>query len=155
MLTTRNYDLVEIAHTIWSQVLGEELTATPDQPTTVESGVTCLVPFDGAWEGALVLRCPSSLAAALTAKMFASDREPSQDDIRDALGELTNMLAGNVRALLPQPCRIGLPIVAFGNDYDVRIVGARPETSVGFRCRDLPVCVSLLHKLDSPTGESS
>ena len=33
------------------------------------------------------------------------------DDVVDAVGELVNMIGGNVKSLMPAPCTLGLPMV--------------------------------------------
>ena len=56
--------------------------------------------------------------------MFAADPGSlSADEVSDALGELTNMVAGNVKALLPESCAISLPTVALGTNYKINVVG--------------------------------
>lgn len=146
--------IIEIAKSIWSSLLKEELSHTPDPSQTQAPGVTGIISFEGAWNGALMLQCDSSLAMTLTANMFGVEVDPKSDEIRDAVGELTNMLAGNVSAILPQPCHIGLPVVAFGSDYEVQIIGANIETTVGFVCEELPMTVTLLGQAGPATKES-
>jgi chemotaxis protein CheX len=66
--------------------------------------------------------------------------------VRDALGELTNMVAGNVKAMLPQPSAISLPTVAFGRHYDITVVGTRLVASVSFTSETHPFVVSLVQR---------
>ena len=41
----------------------------------------------------------------------------------DALGELANMIGGNLKALLPSNVGLSLPSIVRGNDYVVRLRG--------------------------------
>lgn len=62
------------------------------------------------------VRLPGRLAHALAVRMFASDA-PTADDLLDAVGELTNILGGNVKALLftrSAPARLSLPSATLG-----------------------------------------
>jgi hypothetical protein len=66
------------------------------------------------------VRLPGRLAHALAVRMFASD-SPSADDLLDAVGELTNILGGNVKALLftrSAPGRLSLPSAVLGRPGD-------------------------------------
>ena len=70
--------------------------------------------------------------------------ELGDEDLRDALGELTNMVGGNIKTLLPGSEFISLPTVIEGSDYGVArldsdIVARAQATSEG-----LPLQVVLL-----------
>ena len=70
----------------------------------------------------------------MTAILFdRAEREVSLDDVRDALGEITNMIGGNVKALLPTPSRLSLPTVVEGADYAVTVPRTKPAGVVSFR----------------------
>jgi len=45
--------------------------------------------------------------------------------VRDALGELANMLAGNLKSVLPSGVVLSMPSVIEGSDYSLRICGKR------------------------------
>jgi chemotaxis protein CheX len=104
------------------------------------------VQVEGAWDGAVVLACPQELATKLAAAMFDSAGEPSPSDVQDALGEITNMLAGNIKALLPHPSRITLPVVAFGSDYQLAMLGTHIRAEVTFSSQGESFVVSVLQQ---------
>jgi hypothetical protein len=45
------------------------------------------------------------------------------DDVRDGLGELTNVIAGNLKPLLPSGVSLSIPSVVEGRDYALRLCG--------------------------------
>ncbi len=45
------------------------------------------------------------------------------DDVRDALGELANMLAGNLKSVWPHGIDLSMPSVVEGTDYSLRVCG--------------------------------
>jgi hypothetical protein len=70
---------------------------------------------DGSLLGVQV-RIAGRLAHALARRMFASD-DPTTGDLLDAVGELANILGGNVKALLftlSGPARLSLPSAVLG-----------------------------------------
>ena len=150
MNTVTDDDLQSISETIWGTLFTSTLERATVPGPEVHREVTGLVHIDGAWQGALMLRCSTALAAMVTAAMFESVGEPPEEDVRDAVGELTNMMAGNVKALLPEPCAISLPSVALGADYAVRVMGAEPVAEVAFACGGEPLSVTLLHNTRAP-----
>ena len=76
----------------------------PEPPTGSRIFIT------GAWDGSVSLNCTEALARRVASGMFgeAPDRV-SPEDIQDALGELANIIGGNIKPLFPAPNRLSLP----------------------------------------------
>jgi chemotaxis protein CheX len=112
-------DLKAVVAQIWSAYLDVDGTgsikALPG--TGPRAPVTAAVPMNGAFTGHLAL-ATSTRAASLVASLMLELDLPSvhDDDVVDAVGELANIIAGNVKALLPQPTVSGLPAVTLDGD---------------------------------------
>lgn len=143
---TIEVDIEEIIGIIWTSLSDLPLKRVDHAQLAEEPAVTGFVSIDGAWDGAVMVRCPMTLATSLTTAMFRATSPPSFDDVRDALGELTNMVAGNVKALLPSPCNLSLPAVALGTDYALSVLGTTSLARVSFMCDDSPLVVTLLQR---------
>jgi CheY-specific phosphatase CheX len=87
-----------------------------------------------------------ALARALADQMFQTNEPLTLDEVRDALGEFTNMIAGNVKALFPGPSRISLPAVAAGSDYRFDVVDGSALTTVSFSSDGQPLRVTLFQR---------
>jgi chemotaxis protein CheX len=108
-------DLVRMAQDVWSQVLQAEAVPAEGEPSAVATGC---IQITGAWKGAVVLTVEAGLPQAAAAIMFQIEAAAVGDgDARDALGELTNMLGGHVKAMLPGPSQLALPAVLPGADH--------------------------------------
>jgi chemotaxis protein CheX len=142
-------DIETITRDIWRALLDLPFESG-GTPAAGAGLVTGLVHVQGGWNGAVMLQCPRPLATALAAAMFRGGDEPDEEEVRDALGELTNMVAGNVKALLPPPCSISLPTVALGSDYEVSVVGTLPDVAVTFTSGTHPLTVTLLGAAPAP-----
>lgn len=57
-----------------------------------------------------MIECSESFARWAASRMFDAEVS-SRQDVGDALGELTNMVGGNLKALLPGPNRLSIPDV--------------------------------------------
>ena len=123
----------EITASIWETLFPLPLERGEPGIEVPEPTVTGCVTIEGAWSGAVMLVCDRELASTLAGELFQST-EPQPAEVRDTVGELTNMLAGNIKALLPEPSRISLPAVAVGGDYDLSVVGTTELLTVPFRC---------------------
>ena len=109
-----NSKLNEITEKVWSMMLGFRLEPMPFDVKRAESEPLVLgqVVISGAWRGAVTLGCSSALARRAAAAMFGKlPADAEAGEIRDALGELTNMVGGNFKTLLRGDCRLSVPNV--------------------------------------------
>ncbi len=140
-------EIRQVAEMVWDSVLGAPLVRTPEIPPPPPRVVSGWVHFTGAFEGAVAIECSAEFARSAAATMFGVEEgSATPSDMQDAMGELTNMTGGNVKALLPEGCRLSLPTVVEGTDYSARVPGSELLTSVGFKCQGSPVVVRLLRK---------
>ena len=137
-------DIATIADTIWEALFESTIVVGGDGGLGKESQVTGLVQLSGTFQGAVMIQCPEALGSELTAAMLQGAQAPGAGDMVDALGELTNMFAGNIKALLPKPSSISLPTVAFGSDYEIDVVGTSVRARVSLLCDGRPFVVTLL-----------
>jgi chemotaxis protein CheX len=56
------------------------------------------------------------------------------DDVRDVLGELANMIGGNMKSGMSIGIRLSMPSVMNGRDYDLRVCGAEVQERLAFKC---------------------
>jgi chemotaxis protein CheX len=139
--------IVTLCESIWTQTLGLPLTpaptaASPDASLTLEG----CVHIHGEWCGLVLVQCSLPLAWLAATKMFQlGDQAPSEDEVRDAVGELTNIIGGNIKALLPgADCDLSLPVVIEGRDFSVRVPGARIVADQRFTSQGEWMVVSVL-----------
>jgi chemotaxis protein CheX len=149
-VVTISADIESITKSIWATLFDLSLELGHSGGIGPEPSVTSCVQIDGAWHGALVMTCPMPLARTLTAQMFQAESTPDLDEVRDALGELANMLGGNVKALLPAPSQISLPAVAIGSDYQLSVVGTSQVARVSFSCDGQSLVITLLQRSIEP-----
>ncbi len=141
-----NAEVEDIVTMIWSTLIDVPIQPGDGAAPSEDLTVTGIVNIDGAFHGAIFVRCPFALASLLTTAMFQGDGEPTFEDVCDALGELTNMVAGNVKALLPQPSVISLPTVASGSRYEISVVGTHVVATVPFVSASHPLVVSVVQR---------
>jgi hypothetical protein len=75
-----------------------------------------------AWRGAVLLECDRRQACQFTHRLMAVPLpEEVDDDVRDCMGELANMLGGNLKSVLPLGVVLSMPSVVEGSDHSLRV----------------------------------
>jgi len=138
--------LGQIVTDIWSSMLGFPVEAR-GEPAAVNGSrhLSASVQISGGWEGTVLVSCPEVLAQRVAGVMFDTP-EASDDEIRDALGEVANMTAGNVKALVESYCRLSLPMVAEGRELAISIPGSKVVAQANFDCGADPLTVEGFEK---------
>lgn len=139
--------LHEIAESIWNSILELEIRLAENPPVTFPIGervLTGQVNIHGSWRGFLVLVCPRSVACKAAAVMFkTAPASLTETELLDTVGELTHMLGGNLKSLLPAPSYLSLPVVTEG--YNKEMAG-RPAGQILLRCEGQPLQISLFEQ---------
>jgi chemotaxis protein CheX len=96
---------------IWVALLAAEVTEMP--PGALPgSDFVAVTEISGEWNGTVCLSCSRAAARHATAVMFGTDEEDlNAADITDAVGELINVVGGNIKSLVPGPSVLSLPSV--------------------------------------------
>ena len=135
--------ITSITSDVWGSFLQLDLEQVAEQPLAGRTMTGC-VHVSGEWQGSVFLQVTVEHAAAAAEAMFAADPGSlSPDEVSDALGELTNMVGGNIKSLLPAPSKLSVPSVAEGESYTVRVPGAVLVDSVALACAAGPVHISV------------
>jgi chemotaxis protein CheX len=141
------HDLHDIVRTIWDALLGWEVQpiVSAQLPNMHGSSRTGFVQIAGAWEGAVACTSSDALLRRAAAVIFQKPPDAvTLEMVHDALGELVNMIGGNIKALLPGPSYLCLPAVVEGSDFSVCVPAARPVVEAEFLSQGQPLVVKLL-----------
>ncbi|HIN85026.1 MAG TPA: chemotaxis protein CheX [Myxococcales bacterium] len=98
---------------VWAVLLNIDLGLLTTQEVSLHPKVKVFessVNIEGGWSGRVSIRCPEFLVRRWAASMLSiAEDKVVHEDINDALGELANILAGNLKRVLPGNPRLGLP----------------------------------------------
>jgi chemotaxis protein CheX len=116
---------------------------TPWNPTG--DRMTSIVYLTGDWNGAVMLECTPTMACHFAGRILCMDPpEAADDDVRDVLGELANMIGGNMKSGMSIGIRLSMPSVMNGRDYDLRICGSEVQERLAFQCSEGHFWVAVL-----------
>jgi chemotaxis protein CheX len=136
---------LRIAKDVFGTMVDINIHPTEDAWPPDSELVTSAVYFTDPWKGALIVECTVSLAFAFTSRFMSVDTPTAvDDDVCDAMGELSNMIAGNLKALMPSSVGISIPSVVRGRDYVLRLRGTESLTSSVFSTEFGQFCLTLV-----------
>lgn len=146
--------LASIVGSVWGTVL--DLAIEP-LPAGVDSApdLSANVHIAGEWNG-VVLFWPTERFARLAASRLFAIREEdvTPADVQDGMAELCNIVAGNVKALLPGPAALSLPTVTRGPEHEIFVRRTRPVAELVFESAGQSLAIRLLEGVP-PVGEQT
>jgi chemotaxis protein CheX len=123
---------------VFSTMLGTELPPGEggiESSPEVNDGVVSLIGLAGSWVGTGSLVCSPTLACRICSLMLMTDVSSVNEDVLDAVAELTNMIIGSVKTDVEQhlgPLGLSIPTVVFGRNFRTRNAGTTEWVSVRF-----------------------
>ena len=144
-------DAVKAAtHEVFSTMLSVEVTAeeafAEQDKETPGSGVVSLIGLAGAWVGTGGVSCSASCACKIASHLLMTEYESINEDVLDAVAEVTNMIIGNVKTTLEN--RLGgmglsTPTVIYGRNFQTRSGGNQEWTVIPFLFSGERMCVQV------------
>ncbi len=110
-------DLEAITADVWGSFLDVDgdtplVAGAPHRWAEHDATTSAVVSITGAWQGHVIIECSARAARMVAAALLAlPEDEASEDDVADAVGELANMIGGNVKSLVASPSALSLPHV--------------------------------------------
>jgi chemotaxis protein CheX len=124
--------LINDVSEIFSTMVGIEICGaqTVDTVTKFRDSVTAMIGFAGSYNGMISVNAPSNLALVFASQMLGMEITECDDDVRDALGEIANMIGGSFKHHFVadgHEVRLSTPSVMSGEEYFMN-AGAVPDT---------------------------
>ena len=145
-------EIYTITEATWQAMLGLNIRLRKFQTVLQpwDDFLTGRVEISGAWNGAVLLHGSSQLARFAASEIFDCEiLDVTQQDLMDAVYELTNIIGGNIKLLLPGPTQLSLPCV-YGTTPDITVVPEAEQVSdLVFDCQGQPLFVSVWKRIES------
>lgn len=95
----------------------------------IKTDVIGMVSFTGKYHGVIALFCSRKFALKVASAMLMTELTEFDNDVKDAVGEVTNMIAGNVKTKLVAQygeMNLSIPIVIAGEGLSITAVNNHP-----------------------------
>ncbi|NJB69407.1 chemotaxis protein CheX [Desulfobaculum xiamenense] len=129
------------------------IQVTPGKPfikrdTTANGDVTGIISMSGARNGTISVTFTEPCVLAIVSSMLGEEITEMGQDIRDAVGEITNMISGQARkglAEIGMTFEGGIPTVIMGTNHTITHISKEPILAIPFGTEhgDFTVEVSL------------
>jgi len=132
--------IIESAKEIFSTMVMMEIAVNGELTTTsvaLHESISGVIGLAGTHKGVLAIHIPNKVAMAITSAFLGMDVDEINEDVEDAVGELANMLGGNVKSILSENGRdisLSLPSTITGQDYDFQPTNEAERIIIPFRC---------------------
>jgi chemotaxis protein CheX len=137
--------LVQIVESVFMTMMSLDVSPSDASWKPTGNRLTSFVHLTGDWNGAVMLDCNPRQACQFAGLILSMDPpDIVDDDVRDVLGELANMIGGNMKCCMPTGVRLSMPTVMEGRDYDMRICGSQILKRVAFQCAEGHFWVTVL-----------
>ncbi len=75
----------------------EDVLTVSGKEAAITSNVTSMIGLGGGLRGMLAVHCPAGVAREITEALIGMEVEELGDDVKDAIGEIANMVVGNLK----------------------------------------------------------
>jgi chemotaxis protein CheX len=132
----------EITRMVWAAIIDEPDALVERHGSGPVRDLTGMVQISGTWNGTVAIGFSRRAARQAAAAMFGLDgSELGDDEVADAVGELVNVVGGNLKGLLPPPASLSLPSVCEADPTTLGTGATELVSEVQFDWCDEPVAV--------------
>jgi chemotaxis protein CheX len=131
---------------VFRTMLSVECAPAPAAQEAGSDTISAVIGLAGALSGSLVLQSTEEVARRMAALMTGVDPETVDAMVRDAVGEIANMLAGAWKGLdrqLSSGCLLSTPTVVAGTSYQLFSQRAPTRLERSYRFEERQLTVSL------------
>jgi chemotaxis protein CheX len=115
--------------------LADQEPSLDKRPAPAGDGIVSFVGLAGDWVGTGSIGCSAQVACKISSQFLMGEYQAVDDEVLDAVAEVTNMIIGNVKTKLEErvgPMGLSIPTVIYGRNFTSRTVGTNDWTIVPF-----------------------
>jgi CheY-specific phosphatase CheX len=112
--------VIQIVESVFATMMDLEVCVIDAPWSPADDRLTSSVDLHGDWNGFVSVECNRHQACQFAAKFLSVDPPDAVDeDVRDVLGELANMIGGNIKSILAVGARLSTPLVTDGSNCEL------------------------------------
>jgi chemotaxis protein CheX len=126
----------EVFSTMLDAHVDFDAAAIESRSPEANDGVVSFIGLAGAWAGSGSLACSPAMARRICSQMLMTESLAVDDEVLDAVAELTNMIIGGVKTDLEPslgPLGLSIPTVVYGRNFRAKGAGITEWIVASFR----------------------
>ncbi len=135
---THAQHIIDSTQEIFSSMIFLEVTPgdpfkRQDEPLT--NSISGIIGLAGTMKGSLAIHLTNDAALAVTTAFLGMDVEEIDEDVKDAIGELANMLGGSLKSVLDpsgSDIKLSMPSTVYGEEYSIDCLDEAESVAVPF-----------------------
>lgn len=131
---------------VFDLMVGSHLQRVPQNGHPPLEEFTVTIGVSGELRGLVGFHCSADSACRLASKMLQVETHEFNEQALDAIGEICNMVAGNLKAKLPgvgDHCAISTPTIISGSSYKVHALPESSHYRIALNFEGAPIWVTL------------
>lgn len=144
-------NVTELVQNIFDSML--QLQCDPAEPKAAEAiqvdqsnQLIGIVQIQGDWNGAVEVHTSVDFGRkAASAMMMMPEDDVSESDIQDVVAELSNMVGGSIKGILPGKSRLSIPSVASGAGLEVKMSNVLLNQEIALDCQGHEFSIEIKH----------
>lgn len=139
------------AEDVFSTMLMVELeseAAVINQRMPLQSNLSAMIGLGGGIRGVLAVHCPAAVAKAITSTFLGMEVDELNEDVKDAIGEIANMVAGNLKVSFAGAgvdIELAIPTSVVGESFSVCGAARAQRVIVPLRMSGNPLWIELMY----------
>ena len=142
--------IVAATQDIFSTMLMLDATPAEQAPEAqFVSNISGMIGVSGDLSAMVTVHCPESVATGITAAFLGIEVAEINDDVKDAIGELVNMITGGIKDALSQSglaVKLAVPTIVAGRSFRIACQGAHGREIVAFTLAEGTFLVEMKYK---------
>ena len=113
--------------------------------------ISAMIGLSGDFNSMLSIHCPSGIASSITEAMLGMDVEELGDDVKDTIGEISNMIAGGIKTAFSEEnvrLELAIPTTVTGHSYRVKSPTNSSRTVIPFEIEQGRFFVEIKYSLN-------
>ncbi len=141
--------IIESAKEIFSTMVMMEIEVVDqanNEVKTLVDSISGVIGLAGTHKGVLAIHLPNHVAKAITGSFLGMEVTEMGEDVEDAVGELANMLGGNVKTILSEKGRdieLSMPSTISGHEYNFQPTKEVERFLINFSCESGTFAIEL------------
>ncbi len=113
----------------------------------IDSNLTSMIGLGGGIRGMLAVHCPADVACGITSGLLGMEINELDEDVKDAVGEVANMVAGNLKVSYANngiDIELAIPTSIVGDSFAVSGMADANRVVAVMRAPEGPLWIELL-----------